>query len=293
MSILPPNKKQKTIDTPSNFFIYGGTMHGKSYLAGEFPNPLFLDTDGNADVNPYPSIKLRNKRGKNGKIVDSVVDQIDQIVTELQTTNHSFETIVIDVIDDVVVMITQYICDKAGVETLGDIGYGKGYAAFDTIFQTMVVELKALPINVVYISRLSTREEDNIVYEEPSLKEKYVNVVNGNSDYMIQAKKIGKNYIRSVKAKRKNYKRENIQDERILAILDTLTGAFERSQRMKKSDQDKLVKRMEESQESALKADEDVVPEETAQKPKTQPKTESKSTPKTPTTKKVKPTLNK
>lgn len=252
MSILPPNKPTKTVDTPKNFFIYGATMNGKSYLASEFPNPLFLDTDGNASANPYPSIQLRNVRGKNGKISESVVDQFDQIITELQTTKHGFETVVLDVIDDIVVMIEQYICDREGVETIGDIGYGKGYAAFSNIFNALVIELKALPINVIYVSRIATREENNVSYEIPSLKEKHVNIVNGNCDYMIQAKKVGKNYLRIVKEKRKNYQRDKIDDERILEILDTLTGAFDRSQRTNKKKQDEIVKKLEEETEEKL-----------------------------------------
>lgn len=288
MSILPPNKPTKTVDTPKNFFIYGATMNGKSYLASEFPNPLFLDTDGNASANPYPSIQLRNVRGKNGKISESVVDQFDQIITELQTTKHGFETVVLDVIDDIVVMIEQYICDREGVETIGDIGYGKGYAAFSNIFNALVIELKALPINVIYVSRIATREENNVSYEIPSLKEKHVNIVNGNCDYMIQAKKVGKNYLRIVKEKRKNYQRDKIEDERILEILDTLTGAFDRSQRTNKKKQDEIVKKLEEETEEKLVG---VSEEETSTTPVEDKPQPTKETP-APVEKKQTPTNN-
>lgn len=256
MAILPPNKLQKTVDTPKNFFIYGATMNGKSYLAGEFPNPLFLDTDGNAQANPYPSISLRNIRGRNGKIEQSVVDQLDQVITELQTTKHTFETIVLDVIDDIVVMIEAYICDKEGVETIGDIGYGKGYAAFNNVFQQLIIELKALPVNIIYVSRISTYEEDNVTYEKPSLKEKHVNIVNGNCDYMIQAKKVGRNYIRVVKDKRKNYERDQIEDERIQKILDTVNGAYVKPKKTDIKTQEKIVKKLEEATEKLILNDE-------------------------------------
>ena len=263
-------------------------MNGKSYLASEFPNPLFLDTDGNASANPYPSIQLRNVRGKNGKISESVVDQFDQIITELQTTKHGFETVVLDVIDDIVVMIEQYICDREGVETIGDIGYGKGYAAFSNIFNALVIELKALPINVIYVSRIATREENNVSYEIPSLKEKHVNIVNGNCDYMIQAKKVGKNYLRIVKEKRKNYQRDKIDDERILEILDTLTGAFDRSQRTNKKKQDEIVKKLEEETEEKLVG---VSEEETSTTPVEDKPQPTKETP-APVEKKLTPTNN-
>lgn len=261
MSILPPNKPQKTIDTPKNFFIYGATMNGKSYLAGEFPNPLFLDTDGNASANPYPSIPLRNIRGKNGKIAESVIDQLDDIITALQTTKHTYETIIIDVIDDVVSMIETYFCDREDVETIGDIGYGKGHAAVKQIVTSLAVEFKALPLNVIYVSRIAEKTENNVTYEIPSLQTKFVNIINGNCDYMIQAKKVGRNYIRTVKDKRKNYQRDELGDDRILTILDTVSGAFDRSQRVNKNVQDKIVKQLEKEQEEAIVGE--VVEEET------------------------------
>lgn len=266
MSILPPNKPQKTVDTPKNFFIYGATMNGKSYLAGEFPNPLFLDTDGNASANPYPSVPLRNIRGKNGKIAESVIDQLDKIITELQTTRHTYETIVIDVIDDVVSMIETYFCDREGVETIGDIGYGKGHAAVKQIVTSLAIEFKALPLNVIYVSRIAEKSENNITYEIPSLQTKFVNIINGNCDYMIQAKKVGRNYIRTVKDKRKNYQRDELGDDRILAILDAVSGAFDRSQRVNKTVQDKIVKQLEKAQEEAIVGE--VEPEVKTEAPK-------------------------
>lgn len=267
MSILPKNVIQETVDTPKNFFLYGATMSGKSYLAGEFPNPLFLDSDGNAEANPYPSIALRNIRNKKGDgFTQNVIDQLDQVILELQTTDHTFETIVLDVIDDIVVMIEQYITVNAGVDSLGDIGYGKGYAAFNNIFQQLVIDLKALPINVIYVSRISTWEDNGIQKEEPSLKEKHVNIVNGNCDYMIQTKKIGKNYVRTVKAKRKNYQREKIDNPQILEILDTVTGAFEKTRRTDRKTQERIVKKMEQEEEAKIL---DAKVEEGIQKAKT------------------------
>lgn len=254
MNILPKNEMTKPKDTPKNYFIWGPTMAGKSYLAGEFPNPLFLNTDGNAEANPYPSIQLRNVRGKDGKLLENqnVVDQLDSIITELQATNHTFETIVLDVIDDIIIMIEQYICDKFEVETIGDVPYGKGYGAFTNIFQQLVIELKALPFNIIYVSRNLTKLENNVEIDMPSLKEKHQNIVNGNCDLNIQCKKIGKNYIRSVKAKRKNYVRDEIDEPEILKILDSITGVFDRSQRTDRKTQDAIVKKIEE-QENPLK----------------------------------------
>ncbi|EMW5751375.1 TPA: AAA family ATPase [Enterococcus faecalis] len=263
MSILPENKPQTPKDTPRNYFIWGPTMGGKSFLASQFPNPVIFNTDGNAEANTVPSVQLRNIKDTNGKIKRSVIDQLDKLITALQTEKHTYETVVLDVIDDIVVMIEQYICDKEGVETLGDITYGKGYAAFTNIFQQLVIELKSLPMNVIYISRNATKLEGTTEIEIPSLKEKHQNIVNGNCDLSIQCKKVGKNYIRVAKARRKDYMRDQVDDKTILAILDTITGVFGRTPKTTKKQQNEIVKQLEQN-EDVLKPTEEDTPSEKA-----------------------------
>ena len=267
MSVLPPNKPQTPKDTPRNFFIWGPTMGGKSFLAAQFPNPIIFNTDGNAEANTVPSVQLRNIKDKTGKIKRSVIDQLDKLITALQTEKHSYETVVLDVIDDIVVMIEQYICDKEGVETLGDIPYGKGYAAFTNIFQALVIELKSLPMNVIYISRNATKMEGQTEIDIPFLKEKHQNIVNGNCDLSIQCKKVGKNYIRVAKARRKDYMRDQVDDPKILAILDTITGVFGRTPRTTKKQQDEIVKELQKREDVlAAVSDEEKPSTETTQK---------------------------
>ncbi|WP_142962946.1 MULTISPECIES: AAA family ATPase [Bacteria] len=275
MSILPPNKPQVPKDTPRNYFIWGPTMGGKSFLASQFPNPVIFNTDGNAEANTVPSVQLRNIKDTNGKIKRSVIDQLDKLITALQTEKHTYETVVLDVIDDIVVMIEQYICDKEDVETLGDIPYGKGYAAFTNIFQSLIIELKSLPMNVIYISRNATKMEGQTEIDIPSLKEKHQNIVNGNCDLSIQCKKVGKNYIRVAKARRKDYMRDQVDDKKILALLDSITGVFGRSPKTSKQVQDEIVKKIEE-QEDVLKVSDDTPSDETTEKTSETKKVERK-----------------
>lgn len=256
MSVLPPNKPQTPKDTPRNFFIWGPTMGGKSFLASQFPNPIVFNTDGNAEANTVPSVQLRNIKDQNGKIKRSVIDQLDKLITALQTEKHTYETVVLDVIDDIVVMIEQYICDRENVETLGDIPYGKGYAAFTNIFQSLVIELKSLPMNVIYISRNATKMEGQTEIDIPSLKEKHQNIVNGNCDLSIQCKKVGKNYIRVAKARRKDYMRDQVDDKAILKILDSITGVFGKSAKTTKKQQDEIVKEIEKKEDILTAAEE-------------------------------------
>lgn len=202
-------------------------MSGKSFLAGKFPDPLFLNTDGNAKQNPYPNIQLRNRRNPDGTAKQTVIEQIDEIMLELETKNHGFKTVIVDVIDDVCTLIEQVVCLKAGVDALSDIPYGKGYATFNSILQELVMELKSLPINVVYISRVENVVDDSGNSREiPSLKTKYYNIVNGNCDLVIHTQKVGTRYIRSITDKRKDYYASHIKNPRILQILKAITGAL-------------------------------------------------------------------
>ena len=237
---LPKVEKLSPKSEPKNFFIWGSPMTGKSYFSSFFPNPLILNTDGNSKQGSAPSIQLRNIRNETGGLKQSVIKQLDDIVIALQVENpkrpenQQFKTIVVDVIDDVCVMIEQAICLDAGVQALSDIPYGKGYAMFNTALQQFVMDLKALPLNVIYISRelAITDENTGATTYEPSLKAKYYNIVNGNCDVVIRTKKIGDgqnaSYFREVKALRTMYDPANITDHRILQILESCKGMFRR-----------------------------------------------------------------
>ena len=232
---LPENKPQIPKDTPRNYFIYGETMSGKSFLANEFPNPIVLNTDGNAEANAVPSIQLVNEKDKTGKITHSVIQQLGEILLALQTQNHSYETVVIDVIDDVIEMIKIAVCDeltpsgKPRIKSLSEIGYAKGYDFFNQAITELVMDLKALPMNVIYISRQIAEYDDkgNVKKEKPSLKDKYVNLINGNSDLMIHTEKVGNNYNREIDRRRKVYYADQVDDKKILKILSTIRGAVE------------------------------------------------------------------
>lgn len=226
---LPPNRPKKTIETPRNYFIWGPTMNGKSFLASEFPNPVIFNTDGNAAQIETPSVDLKNERDpKTGAIKTTVVEQMLELIKDLEKGGHGFETVVIDVIDDLVTLIEQAICEENGVDYVGDVPYGKGWGLRKTFITSIVVRLKALPMNVIYISRYATKLEGTLEKPIPSLGDKDLNVVNGNCDLNIMCQKIGKKYLRRVVDRRKNYQRNWIEDERILKILDSIIGAFDK-----------------------------------------------------------------
>lgn len=253
MSILPINKKKIAKETPRNFVIYGGTMHGKTYFTDEFPNPLNLNTDGNAEMIETPSINISHTRDAKGKIIKSASDLLSEIILELETSKHSYETVIVDVIDDIVTLFETEITEEAGVKSVADIGWGKGHSMLEMMVRVLVMRLKELSMkkgmNVIYVSRLMITEENEVEKHLPSLKLKWLNIVNGNSDYTILCRKIGKKYLRQVESKRKNYTREKIDDERIASLLDTVIGAYEKSKSTPVEEAKKIVEQEEIQQE--------------------------------------------
>lgn len=226
---LPKNEPRIPKDTPRNYFIYGETMSGKSFLANEFPNPIVLNTDGNAEANSVPSIQLKNEKDRNGNISKSVIDQLSEILLALQTQSHTYQTVIIDVVDDLLELMRIAVANQLGVKSLSEAGYGRGYDYYNQAITEMVMDLKALPMNVIYISRQINEYDDEgkVIKEIPSLKPKFVNLINGNSDLMIQTIKVGNNYSRKIDRRRKAYKAEQVDDEKILSILKTIRGALD------------------------------------------------------------------
>lgn len=285
VSILPKNERKVAKETPRNFVIFGGTMHGKTYFADEFPNPLNLNTDGNAESIETPSINIRNERDMKGNITKPASEILIQAITELEAGNHTYETIVIDVIDDIVTLFEQEIIEEHGVKNIGDIGWGKGHSTQEMMLRVLVMRLKELTMktnmNVLYLSRLNIITENDVERYVPSLKTKWMNIVNGNSDYTILCRKIGKNYIRRVESKRKNYTRDKVDDERIAKLLDTVSGAYDRSKKTSRKEQEALIKEEEKQQKVEQLArrqerDQEVKEEKTEEnQKKEQPKAET------------------
>lgn len=226
---LPKDEVLQPKSQPHNFFIWGATMSGKSYFASFFPHPLVLNTDGNSEQGTAPSIQIRNIRNADGTLKQSAIKQLDDVITALSQEN-TFKTLIVDVIDDICVMIEQAICLDNGVQALSDIPYGKGYAMFNTVLQQFVMDLKALPMNVIYISRelAITDEQTSSTELIPSLKNKYYNIVNGNCDLVIHTQKFGKDtYTRTITDRRTKYDPKNITDARVKKLLESCDGMFD------------------------------------------------------------------
>ena len=160
--LLPANKPKDKDITPKVFFIWGQSMSGKTYLARQFPNPVIINTDGNAKKVDTPSVEVYD------------FETFVKVIQEIEEGKHDFKTIIIDLVDDVKTMLQNYVCKKHNVDDEGEVPYGKGYREVKMIWQKLMVRLNQLPYNVIFISHIQELSENNQTVERPSLEQKYL-----------------------------------------------------------------------------------------------------------------------
>ena len=216
MSLLPVNEPKEADKTPTNFFIWGASMSGKTYLARQFPNPLLLNTDGNAKKVDTPSIDIIDFK------------HFLNIIDELKNTKHGYQSIIIDLVDDIETMMTNYICELNETETIGEAGYGKGYAQQRDIWKKSMMAITQMNFNIIFISHIAEKSENNTTSIVPSLPQKFLNMCMGRCDLGIKTTKMGNRYIRAVTERREAYTEDLIKDSVTLEILKDVLGVFDK-----------------------------------------------------------------
>ncbi|WP_419877703.1 ATP-binding protein [Brevibacillus centrosporus] len=104
------------VEKAKKVVLYGPEGIGKSSLAGQFPRPVFIDTEGsttemNVDRLPKPTSWTMLKQQ-----VEWVKQQVGR-----------FGTLVIDTIDWAEMLCVESVCVQHGKKGIEDFGYGNGY----------------------------------------------------------------------------------------------------------------------------------------------------------------------
>ena len=101
---------------PIRLGLYGTDGSGKSTF---FKDGLFLDLEGGLGEIDTESINLVNAK------LEDVIDALKYVYQYHKKIKRKM--IVVDSLDWLEKMIFQSVCDAKGVESIEDIGYGKGY----------------------------------------------------------------------------------------------------------------------------------------------------------------------
>lgn len=110
------NISKGRVKKPLKIVLYGPEGVGKSTLASQFPNPVFIDTEeSTAHMDVYRFDKASSWQ--------AIKDQADYI----RTHPNEYQTLVIDTADWAEQMEIADLCKKNGWDGLEGAGYGKGY----------------------------------------------------------------------------------------------------------------------------------------------------------------------
>jgi hypothetical protein len=104
------------IVSPEKVVVYGPEGIGKSTFASQFPDPLFIDTEGGTK-------KLSVRRLPQPTSWAMLMDEVN----EVRLKHISCGTLVIDTADWAERLCIQAVCDRANVKGIEDFDYGKGY----------------------------------------------------------------------------------------------------------------------------------------------------------------------
>jgi hypothetical protein len=122
-------------DKPPVILLYGVDGIGKTSLASEFPNPIYLHTDGEE---PPSDIEMASPG-----TIESYTDLVE-LINELLTTEHPHQTVIIDSIDGLESLVWAETASRLKIGSIEEAGYGKGYIEADTEWQYLMAGVLAL-----------------------------------------------------------------------------------------------------------------------------------------------------
>ena len=181
---ITPHQVSRDLRGYSVFF-YGEPKSGKTTIATKFPRHLLLAFEKGYNAIPGAMAQPINTWSEFRKVLRQLKDV---------KVKEQFETIIIDTADIAYDLCEKYICDNAkrpdggfGVDSVADIGYGKGYTMVAKEFDECLRSIIQMDYGLVLISHAmdkTFKDETNTEYSQivPTLGNKPRQIVSRMCD---------------------------------------------------------------------------------------------------------------
>lgn len=183
-TMLLPKNERRVVTASSNkkIWLYGMPFSGKTTLADQFPDPIFLNTDGN--LNSFTGAVVEIKDTLDGRQTVMAWQNFEAVVDEV--VNSEFKTVVLDLVEDLYEHCRQFMYKELEITHESD-----NLKSWDMVAQRFLKQLKRLSTsgkNVVLISHEDTTKDimkksgDKITAIRPNIREKVANKLCGMMD---------------------------------------------------------------------------------------------------------------
>jgi len=136
MAISLSSLKSTKRNDPPVMLLYGVDGIGKTSLAAEFPNPIYLPTEGER---PPSDVEMKGPVYDDGKprAVDSY-DEVLQWFELLLTEDHDYKTVIVDSLDGLEPLVDRVTAARIGAASVTDNSKGSPAAFGNGIVETRV-----------------------------------------------------------------------------------------------------------------------------------------------------------
>lgn len=189
--MLLPKSERRCVNAINKkvIWLYGAPFTGKTFFANKFPVPLMLNTDGNIRFVDSPYIPLRDKVEVNGRMTKRTMawEVFKEVLNELEKKENDFQTIIIDLVEDLHESCRVYMYKELGITHESDDSFRAWDKVRTEFLSTMRRATNMDYENILLISHEDitkdiTRRDGKLTAIKPNIQEKVANKIAGMVD---------------------------------------------------------------------------------------------------------------
>lgn len=118
--------------------------------------------------------------------------EFEAVVESITAGDHNYQTVGIDLIDDIYKMADLHVAKKKNLVAAGLVEYGKGTAEAEGLFRQAVGRLFASQLGIWFVSHTDTEENEGQSRYIPRLDKRVRTYVEGACQFILLAEALGK-----------------------------------------------------------------------------------------------------